>query len=113
MASDIFSSVFELEAKPGTAWPNIRAAKDRTVDLHTRLAAGIGDGIDADASVVVFGSAGRYEVTDGSDTDWTYLVDGQAQTTYQAEALNLHYSRVSEFLLVQTPPRVSDADCDH
>jgi hypothetical protein len=89
MTSDIFSSVFELEAKLGTAWPNIRAARDRTVDLHTRLAEGIGDGIDADASVVVFGSAGRYEVTDGSDTDWTYLVDGQAKTTYQAEALKV------------------------
>ena len=81
--------MFELEAKLGARWSHIRTAKDRTIDLHARLAQGIGDGIDADASVVVFGSAGRYEVTDGSDTDWTYLVDGQAKMTYQAEALRV------------------------
>ena len=89
MTPDIFSFVFELEARLEAAWPHIRAAKDRTIDLPPRLAQGIGDGIDADASVVVFGSAGRYEVTEGSDTDWTYLVDGQAKTTYQAEALKV------------------------
>src|SRR6266852_5683785 len=89
MASDIFSSVLELETKLGSQWPNIRAAKERTIDLHTKLATTIGDAIDPDASVVVVGSAGRYEVNEGSDTDWTYLVDGQAKTIYQAEALKV------------------------
>jgi len=33
-------------------------------------------------SVVVFGSLARDEVTSGSDTDWTLLVDGQASSTH-------------------------------
>jgi hypothetical protein len=88
MTVEIFSAVSELEARLGKNWANVRAAKDRTVNLHGKLADGI-DRIDSDAAVVVFGSAGRYEVTEGSDTDWTYLVDGQAKTIYQSEALKV------------------------
>ncbi len=40
-----------------------------------------------DAAVVVLGSAGRFEVTTGSDTDWTCLVDGQAKPKHQETAM--------------------------
>jgi len=35
---------------------------------------------------VLFGSGGRFEVTSGSDPDWTLLVDGQANAKHQETA---------------------------
>lgn len=52
-------------------------AKRKTTDLRERLSA-LSEFSSEDASVVVFGSVGRGEVTDASDVDWTLLVDGPA-----------------------------------
>jgi predicted nucleotidyltransferase len=35
-----------------------------------------------DTSLVVFGSLARGEWTSGSDLDWTYLIDGQANSDH-------------------------------
>ena len=42
--------------------------------------------VPADTSFVVFGSLGRHEWTQGSDLDWTLLVDGQVDEAHLAIA---------------------------
>src|SRR5262245_31977020 len=73
------TDVFErLERKAGRSFPNIAAARRRTLETRERLQRAL-DGIaPSDTSVVVFGSLARGEYTDGSDVDWTLLIDGQA-----------------------------------
>lgn len=84
-----FDAVFSLEAALGVSWPHIRRAHKKTEDLHKALASAIEPLVREDASVVVFGSLGRFEVTSESDIDWTYLIDGQADLRHQATALQV------------------------
>jgi predicted nucleotidyltransferase len=65
-----------LESRLGKNWAAIRAARERTEDVTGRLSAALADLHDAACSVVVTGSLGRAEFTDGSDADWLLLVDG-------------------------------------
>src|SRR6201993_5370916 len=51
-------------------------------DLDDLLSARIGRYTSQDTSLVVFGSLARGEWTSGSDLDWTYLVDGQANSDH-------------------------------
>jgi predicted nucleotidyltransferase len=72
------SLLASLEKKLGTGWRNISAARklaeEKKIELRLVLA-----GIDSDdTSVVVFGSLARDEFTEGSDIDWTLLIDGCA-----------------------------------
>jgi hypothetical protein len=65
----------------GAELPNLTAARERTLSaIAERRAdlAGHGHGLDLDpdASVVLFGSWGRHELTPHSDDDWALLVDG-------------------------------------
>ena len=50
--------------------------------LDNILTAEVGNYTSEDASLVVFGSLARDEWTSGSDLDWTYLVDGQADPAH-------------------------------
>ncbi|HWZ46328.1 MAG TPA: nucleotidyltransferase domain-containing protein [Candidatus Saccharimonadales bacterium] len=50
--------------------------------LDQLLTASIGRYNSEDTSLVVFGSLARGEWTSGSDLDWTYLVDGQANSDH-------------------------------
>jgi predicted nucleotidyltransferase len=43
-----------------------------------------------DTSVVVFGSLARREWTSSSDLDWTYLIDGQANSDHLVIAQKIH-----------------------
>jgi hypothetical protein len=65
-----------LERQLGANWTAIRAARLRTEDVVGRLSTALADLHDASCSVVVTGSLGRAEFTDGSDADWLLLVDG-------------------------------------
>jgi len=61
----------------------LRSARERARESKARLAASVSDLVSReDMSVVVFGSLAREEVTSGSDTDWTLLIDGQASSTH-------------------------------
>ncbi|MBZ5525777.1 MAG: nucleotidyltransferase domain-containing protein [Acidobacteriia bacterium] len=51
-------------------------------DLDGLLAESIGRYNSEDTSLVVFGSLAREEWTSGSDLDWTYLIDGQANSDH-------------------------------
>jgi predicted nucleotidyltransferase len=51
-------------------------------DLDNRLSAEIGKYASEDTSLVVFGSLARGEWTSKSDLDWTYLIDGEANSDH-------------------------------
>lgn len=65
-----------LERQVGANWSAIRAARKRTEQVVGSLSASLADLHDANCSVVVTGSLGRAEATEGSDADWVLLVDG-------------------------------------
>lgn len=83
-----FQAVFDLEAALGASWPHIRQAYHDTIRLHERVDKTIRDLTGEDATIVVFGSLGRFEVTAESDIDWTYLIDGQTDLKHQKAALD-------------------------
>src|ERR1035438_6412216 len=51
-------------------------------ELDTLLSAKIGKYTSEDTSLVVFGSLARGEWTSKSDLDWTYLIDGEANSDH-------------------------------
>jgi hypothetical protein len=86
------AGVDDLATTLGASWPAISAARARTVARRSELLALVEPMLTADTSFVVGGSVGRDEVTQGSDLDWTLLVDGQANpehadTAHQIAAL--------------------------
>ena len=75
--------VLQLRDRLGTAWPAITAARERSAAMVARLRAGVRHLVPPDATLVVFGSLARMELTAGSDIDWTLLVDGGADPDHQ------------------------------
>lgn len=92
----VFDAVFGLEAALGVSWPHIHRAHQRTEELHRALVSAIEHLVREDASIVVFGSLGRFEVTGESDIDWTYLIDGQADLRHQAAGLLYSFGLTEE-----------------
>ena len=78
------SSIDKLRAHLGAEWPAIEKSKEasekKKQELKNLLSREKPD--SEDRSVVAFGSIGRQEWTDGSDLDWTLLVDGQADPAH-------------------------------
>lgn len=70
------SAIDALEARLGANWEAIHAARQKTEELVARLGEVLSDLEDVNFSIVVTGSLGRGEATDGSDADWVLLVDG-------------------------------------
>lgn len=70
--------VLQLRDALGADWPNITAARERAAATQERLRIHLPSLIPDDTSLVVFGSLARNEFTEGSDVDWTLLVDGAA-----------------------------------
>lgn len=73
-SAPIVSEFLEVEPLPAAS----RAAATARKDLDIVLSAEIPRYTSEDTSLVVFGSLARGEWTSGSDLDWTYLIDGQA-----------------------------------
>jgi predicted nucleotidyltransferase len=68
-----------LAGLTGAEFPHLMAARDLTRrELERVREALVSAPCPADASVVVFGSWGRGELTQGSDDDWAILVEGSA-----------------------------------
>ncbi len=67
----------DLAERSDAGFPNLITAREQTArglaELSERLA---GVAVDADATVALFGSWGRGEVTDQSDYDWAVIVAG-------------------------------------
>jgi predicted nucleotidyltransferase len=77
----VWNFVEQLSSRVGSTWPNIDAAWRQTVALRQQLAE-LESFSSEDASVVVFGSVGRGEVTESSDVDWTLLIDGPSDPNH-------------------------------
>jgi predicted nucleotidyltransferase len=64
----------------------LRTAREASLktreDLDALLSAKIGKYASEDTSLVVFGSLARQEWTSKSDLDWTYLIDGEANSDH-------------------------------
>jgi predicted nucleotidyltransferase len=87
--SNPFEILFALETALGASWPQFHAAHERTSRLCLDLDSSTAGSQDADASIVAFGSVGRFEVTDASDIDWILLIDGQADLAHQRRVLDI------------------------
>jgi predicted nucleotidyltransferase len=77
------SSLLALERKLGAQWPHLTEAIERAVAKRSALKKALADKDDEDTSIVVFGSLARDEFTEGSDIDWTLLIDGHADPKHQ------------------------------
>lgn len=69
-----------LDADPFSKYRE--AATKRQRELHDLLSSKIERYATEDTSLVVFGSLARGEQTSKSDLDWTYLIDGQANSDH-------------------------------
>lgn len=72
------SPIDQLEQRLQANWPDLKAARCLALETRDRLRNALA-GLDSeDTSIVVDGSLARGEFTEGSDIDWTLLIDGAA-----------------------------------
>lgn len=92
------SFVDRLADKVGVEWPHLRRARQLSGSKRRELGDQLADHDAEDSSVVVFGSLARDEFTDGSDIDWTLLVDGSADPHHQdvAHGISRHIHEVED-----------------
>lgn len=76
----------QVEEKAGVEFASIGAARSLSDATLVRLHGLLHDSDPPDTSVVVFGSLARGEYTEGSDLDWTLLIDGRADEGHYSAA---------------------------
>jgi predicted nucleotidyltransferase len=75
---DATENISRLEQSLGCTWSHLRDARLRAEAKRRELQVAL-RGLDSeDTSIIVSGSLARDEFTDGSDIDWTLLIDGLA-----------------------------------
>jgi predicted nucleotidyltransferase len=67
-----------LEKELGTNWVHLRKARELAFATKELLEQKLDKYSSDDVGIVVFGSLARNEFTEGSDIDWTLLLDGSA-----------------------------------
>jgi predicted nucleotidyltransferase len=77
-------------ANSGLLWTCREAALKRRKELDQQLSKEIPGYTSDDRSLVVFGSLARGEWTADSDLDWTYLIDGGANSDHLVIAQNIN-----------------------
>ena len=84
MASNppVDSSVQRLEKRVKASWKMLAKSRREAKNTRAKLVEALARKTSSDLSVVVFGSLARDEFTDGSDVDWTLLVDGAADSKH-------------------------------
>jgi predicted nucleotidyltransferase len=70
------TSLDELERRLGLEWANLRRTRELAGAKRQELQHALADLDSEDTSIVVSGSLARDEFTEGSDIDWTLLIDG-------------------------------------
>lgn len=97
--------IIALRDRLDAAWPFITASREKTEAMMERLWRELNHPhlIPHDTTLVVFGSLARGELTDGSDVDWTLLVDGAAEPDHQVAAQRIR-CRVREMGLTEPTP---------
>lgn len=81
------ANVERLERRLSADWSNLRAARVRAAETRETLRRALREFDSEDTSIVVSGSLARDEFTEGSDIDWTLLIDGQANSAHHDLAL--------------------------
>lgn len=79
--------VFKLRDRLGVEWRSLTAARVKADATLESLRKGLLHLIPDETNVVVYGSLARREFTQGSDVDWTLLVDGAAAAGHQDVSL--------------------------
>jgi len=80
------SRLTQLEKRLGASWHHINDARSRAQAKREELQSSLRRIDSEDTSIVVFGSLARDEYTEGSDIDWTLLVDGFADPKHLEQA---------------------------
>ena len=80
------SNLHSLERHLDAEWRSIKKAHFDTLAMRKRLSELFAKRRASDATVVVFGSVARYEVTSKSDVDWILLLDGSASPEHRSLA---------------------------
>lgn len=70
------TAVEKLEIATESSWPNLRRARELSIQTFSSVQKDLQRFEGPDASIVMFGSLARQEFTIGSDLDWTLLLDG-------------------------------------
>ncbi len=87
------NSVITLLADLGSSCPNIISGIELAHQTREEIAKVLSENllqwVSLDTSFVVFGSLARNEFTRDSDVDWTYLIDGQANSEHLTIALTI------------------------
>jgi predicted nucleotidyltransferase len=82
-----------LETELNREWSTIKAAKADAEEVRQlidhSIKSRLGPFSSNDVDLVVFGSLARGEWTNGSDVDWTLLIDGQANPEHQKLARSI------------------------
>jgi predicted nucleotidyltransferase len=66
----------------GQEWANLKSARQLAIETLHLLRVLFKESDSEDTSIVVLGSLGRLEFTEGSDIDWNLLVDGIANPNH-------------------------------
>ena len=81
--------------------PNILSSYERAQEVERKIERALSEElsqwVSLDTSLVVFGSLARREWTEKSDVDWTYLVDGQANSDHLTIAQRIKAILAGEF----------------
>jgi hypothetical protein len=72
------TSLEQLEKRLGADWAHLRRARELAQSKRLELRNVLSNLDTEDTSIVVSGSLARDEFTEGSDVDWTLLIDGQS-----------------------------------
>ncbi len=78
--------VAQLSDKNAEKWPTIATANANAVEVQQILCDKLSQFTSGDVDFVVFGSLARREWTNGSDVDWTMLVDAPANADHRNTA---------------------------
>lgn len=101
--SFVATALEALETRLGANWSALRRARAGTEEIIDRLSAALSELHDANCSVVVTGSLGRAEATEGSDADWVLLVDGPSDAEHAILARKIE-TRVREVVPKEVGP---------
>jgi len=87
------SPIDSLGKRLGQTWAAIQKAQVKSLDVQKKIRNALTHPApifsSSDLSLVVFGSIARLECTEGSDVDWTLLIDGQVDPKHNATSLEI------------------------
>lgn len=92
------NKVDQLAARLGVEWPALRKARQDAIEKKSELENLFQDRASSDASLVVFGSVARKELTSSSDLDWILLIDGQSVPEHKDQERSIEQNLKDRFV---------------